>query len=151
VPGLAEKGLSPYQGLLHAIWTDERISSCCVSMRNTDQLRENMAAARVFEPLKQAEMDGLRKAILAAGPSFCANCDGRCSRAAGTDAKLGELARLYTYHEHYGFRGEARALYAALPEQDRDWKDANLDAAREACHNRLDFASLLPEVDRRLA
>ena len=28
---LKEKGLSPYQGLLHAIWTDERFSSCCVS------------------------------------------------------------------------------------------------------------------------
>ena len=45
-PDLKEKGLSAYQGLLHAIWTDERIASCCVSMRNTDQIRENTHAAR---------------------------------------------------------------------------------------------------------
>ena len=44
-PWLKEKGLTPYQGLLHAIWTDERFSSCCVSMRNTDQIRENAEAA----------------------------------------------------------------------------------------------------------
>ena len=41
LPELKEKGLKPYQGLLHAIWTDERFSSCCVSMRNTDQVRDN--------------------------------------------------------------------------------------------------------------
>ncbi len=45
-PTLAEKKLSPFQGLLHAIWTDERISSVCMSMRNTEQIRENVEAAR---------------------------------------------------------------------------------------------------------
>jgi predicted aldo/keto reductase-like oxidoreductase len=151
VPTLEEKKLSAYQGLLHAIWTDERISSCCVSMRNTDQLRENTHAARVFEPLKQAEMEQLRNALLAAGPTFCANCDGSCARAAGTEAALGDLTRLLTYHDHYGLRSEARRLYAEMAEQDRDWKGADLEAARQACPNRLDFASLLPKVDRDLA
>lgn len=151
VPSLEAKKLSPYQGLLHAIWTDERISSCCVSMRNTDQLREDIHAARVFEPLNQAEMRGLREALLAAGPSFCANCDGSCSRAAGTEASLGDLARLYTYYDHYGFRGEAREQYAQLPPEARDWSGADLEAARQACHNKLDFAAMLPKIDRDLA
>ena len=62
LPGLKEKGLTPYQGLLHAIWTDERFSSCCVSMRNTDQVRENAEAARVFKPLTKAEIEQLRDA-----------------------------------------------------------------------------------------
>jgi len=151
VPSLKDRNLSAYQSLLHAIWSDERISTCCVSMRNTDQLREDIHAARVYEPLKQAELDGLHRAILAAGPSFCANCDGSCSRAAGTDAQLGELARLVTYHDHYGFRGEARQQYAELPESARNWEGADLEAAREACHNKLDFAHLLRRVDENLA
>src|SRR5207253_7258179 len=50
MPELAERGLTPYQALLHAIWTDERFASVCVSMRNTDQIRENAAAARTFRP-----------------------------------------------------------------------------------------------------
>ncbi len=55
LPELKEQGLTPYQRLLHAIWTDERFSSCCVSMRNTDQIRENTAAARTFKPMTKAE------------------------------------------------------------------------------------------------
>ena len=57
IPDLKEKGLSPYQALLHAIWTDERFASCCVSMRNTDQVRENAEAARNFKPLTQAQIE----------------------------------------------------------------------------------------------
>ena len=45
VPVLAEKKLTPYQGLLHAIWTDERLSAVCTTMRNTDHIRENTDAA----------------------------------------------------------------------------------------------------------
>ncbi len=65
VPVLAEKKLSPFQGLLHAIWTDERISASCVSMRNTEQIRENAEAAARFEPLKTAEIHQLRDAFRA--------------------------------------------------------------------------------------
>ncbi|MHC5540338.1 aldo/keto reductase [Singulisphaera rosea] len=150
-PGLKEKGLTPYQGLLHAIWTDERISSCCVSMRNTDQIRENSLAAKNFAPMNQAQIRELRDACLASRPTFCADCDGRCGRAGGTDASLGDLARLITYHDHYGYRGEARRLYSQLSMTDRDWKGADLDAAREACPHHLDFATLLERVERHLA
>ena len=114
MPMLAEKKLTPFQGLLHAIWTDERISCGCVSMRNTDQIRENADAARRFEPLKAAEIHQLRDAALAHGPTLCADCDGRCSAAAGTTAELGNLTRFLTYHEHHGDRAEARRQYAAL-------------------------------------
>jgi uncharacterized protein len=112
LPELKEKGLKPYQGLLHAIWTDERFSSCCVSMRNTDQLRDNAEAARKFKPLTTAELDRMRDACIAAGQTLCAGCDGRCSRAAGTTAELGNLTRYLTYHEHHGDRTEARRLYS---------------------------------------
>ena len=151
VPMLAEKKLTPFQGLLHAIWTDERISSCCVSMRNTDQIRENADAARRFEPLKEADIRQLRDATLAHGPTLCADCDGRCSTAAGTKAELGNLTRFLTYHEHHGDRTEARRQYAALAPEARDWSGADLEAARAACPNRLDFARLMPEVERHLA
>ena len=151
VPMLAEKGLNPYQGLLHAIWTDERISGSCVSIKTTDQLREDADAAKRYAPLTTAEIGQLRDAVLAFGSTLCADCDGRCSLAAGTTAELGNLTRFLTYHEDHGIRSEARRLYAAMAPEARDWTGADLEAARAACPNKLDFVKLLPECDRHLA
>jgi predicted aldo/keto reductase-like oxidoreductase len=150
VPMLAERKLTPFQGLLHAIWTDDRISCVCTSMRNTDQIRQNIEAAHRYEPVKTADIHRLRDVLLAAGPMMCADCDGRCSVAGGTKAELGNLTRFLTYHEHHGDRAFAREQYARLAPEARDWSDADLEAARAACPNRLDFARLLPQVDRHL-
>jgi aryl-alcohol dehydrogenase-like predicted oxidoreductase len=151
VKDLKKKKLTPYQGLLHAIWTDERIAMANVSMRNTDQVREDTKAAKTYQPMAHAEILELRDAVLAAGPTFCGDCDGRCARAAGSGAALGDLTRLLTYHQQYGYKAEARRLFAELPEHARDWSGADLEAARRACPNGLDFAALLPRVDEHLA
>ncbi len=148
VPAIKAKGLTPAQGLLQAIWTDERFSASCVTLRNTEQIRENADAVRRFEPLKAAEIDELRDAVLASNPTMCPGCDGRCSLAGGTKARLGDLARVFTYYDSHGMPGLARESYAELAEEERDWKDADLIAAREACHHKIDFSSLLPKVDR---
>jgi hypothetical protein len=149
-PTLKQRGLNPYQGMLQAMWSDERITSACVAMSNTDEVNQNTDAARRFEPMKQSEIDELHAALLDAGPIMCAACDGRCQRAAGTDARLGDLTRYLTYHEHHGARRHARDAYAKLTEGERNWHGADLDAARAACPTKLDFAQLLPEVDRLL-
>ena len=132
VPSIKAKGLTPAQGLLQAIWTDERFSASCVTLRNTEQIHENADAVRRFEPLKAAEIDELRDAVLASNPTMCPGCDGRCSLAGGTKARLGDLARVYTYYDSHGMPGLARESYAELAEEERDWKDADLIAAREA-------------------
>lgn len=151
VPVLAERKLTPYQGLLQAIWTDERLSAVCTTMRNTDHIRENTDAAVRYEPLKTTEIRQLRDATLAHGPTLCADCDGRCSLAGGTQAELGNLTRFLTYHEHHGDRALARELYDALPPEARDWAGADLEAARAACPNKLDFARLLRQMERYFA
>jgi aryl-alcohol dehydrogenase-like predicted oxidoreductase len=150
-PTLEEKKLTPFQGLLHAIWSDERISAVCVSMKNTDHVRENADAARRYEPLKTAQIHELRDAVLAHGPTLCADCEGRCSIAGGTQAELGNLTRFLTYYQHHGRRALARREYAALSEEARDWTGADLEAAQAACPNKLNFAKLLPEVKDYLA
>ena len=78
-------------------------------MMNTDQVRQNVDAARKFEPMTSG-----RRSSSSATPSWppgrrCApTCDGSCGRAGGTKARLGDLARLLTYHEHHGARVMAR-------------------------------------------
>src|SRR4051794_11935588 len=53
-PTLQKRGLNPYQGVLQAIWSDERIASACVAMSNTEEVNQNTEAARRFEPMDQA-------------------------------------------------------------------------------------------------
>ena len=104
VPTLKAKGLTPAQGLFQAIWTDERFSASCVTMRNTDQ------TARTPTPPGGSSRSSRPSSTSFATPCWpparrCApNCDGRCSLAAGTKARLGDLARFYTYHEDHGIR-----------------------------------------------
>jgi len=115
-------------------------------MRNLDHTLENTDAARRFEPLKLSEMTELHEALLAAGPTLCPNCDGRCAEAAGTKARLGDLTRFYTYHEDHGNpRPRPRVATPSWTADERNWQGADLEAAREACHNKLDFAKILPE------
>ncbi len=150
IPALKEKGLSAHQALLHAIWSDERIASACVTMMNLDEVNLNSAAAAGFEPMKLSQIHELRDAVLAGGSTLCADCDGRCGRAGGTKARLGDLTRLLTYHEQFGARRMAREGYEELVGEERDWRNVDLEAAQRACPNKLNFAKLLPEVDRLL-
>ena len=69
----------------------------------------------------------------------------------GYTARLGDLTRYLTYHEFHGDRRAARENYAALTDAERDWKGADLEAARAACPSGLDFAGLMPKVDDLLA
>jgi hypothetical protein len=151
VPYLKEKKLSAYQGLLHAIWSDERIASVCVSMRNTDQIRENTSAIKSYEPMKLTDIHQLRDAVLACGKTLCADCTGQCATAGGTKAKLGDLTRLLTYHEDFGYRSEAKRMFREMDAESRDWADADLAAAEAACPNKLKFSSLLPRVNECLS
>ena len=151
VPYLKQKNLTAYQGLLHAIWSDERIASVCVSMVNTDQIRENTAAIKSFEPMKLTDIHDLRDTVLACGRTLCADCDGQCSRAGGTKASLGDLTRLLTYHDQYGYRSEAKRLYRELAPESCDWSDADLALAEAACPNHLKFSSLLPRASQCLS
>ena len=83
--------------------TRGRVTSLAMEIR-----QRRAEAAHRFKPMTKAEIGRLRDACLAAGPTFCAACDGRCAREASTSAALGDLTRLLTYHDQYGYRGEAR-------------------------------------------
>ena len=151
VPMLKELKLTPHQGLLHAAWSDDRLACVCTAMMNTDQLRQNIEAAQKFKPMTTAQILELGDAVLATGPTMCSSATAVADERAAPEPASGDLARLLTYHEHHGARVMAHEGYAELSEEERDWHDADLEAAREACHSHLDFAKLLPQVDKFLA
>ena len=150
MPMLAEKKLTPFQGLLHAIWTDERISAVCVSMKNTDQIRENADAARRFEPLKTAEIRPASRRRARPRPDAVRRLRRPVRPRRRHQGRARRPDPVPDLSQHHGIRAEARREYAELSPEARDWSGADLDAARAACPNKLDFARLLPEVEKFL-
>lgn len=151
LPEFKELGLSPHQAVLHAVWTDERIATITSEMPNLPMLLENTAAARNFKPLDSLKIGAVIDLYKRYGRRFCNACDGRCQRAGRTQAALNDIVRALSYYERDGQRDEARRLYASLPPEQRDWHDADLAAASAACASNLDFATLLPRAEEKLA
>ena len=69
-PTLKQRGLNSYQGMLQAMWSDERITSACVAMSNTDEVNQNTDAARRFEPMNPSLLADLHR-ILNRRKPFC--------------------------------------------------------------------------------
>jgi predicted aldo/keto reductase-like oxidoreductase len=151
LPQFEEMGLTPHQAVLHCVWTDERMSSICSHITNLAILKENSDAARNYKPMDEKQVSaviGLYEQYVA---TFCNGCDGRCQRAGGTKAALADMARYLSYFEYDGSRREARRLFAALSQEEREWRGANLAAASAACVNKLDFAAILSRAEEKLA
>lgn len=151
LPEFEELGLTAHQAVLHAVWSDERIASICSDMPNIPILTENAAAARNFKPLDKLKIGAVIDLYQRYAVRYCNGCDGRCRRAGGTKAALADMTRALSYYEQDGLRNEARKLYASLTPDQRDWNGADLAAASNACVCKLDFASLLPRAEEKLA
>lgn len=151
VPEFKKMGLTPHLAILNAVWTDERIASICSAMPNLKILKENTKAAREFKPLDKKQMASVVSYLQQHGRRYCNACDGRCRRAAGTNAALNHMVRYLAYFEADGCREEARRLYAALTPEERNWHGADLEAASRACASKLDFAALLRRAEQKLA
>ncbi|HUU82333.1 MAG TPA: aldo/keto reductase [Phycisphaerae bacterium] len=151
VPEYKEKGLNPYTAVLHSMWSDERIASICSYMGNVKQLTQNADAARKFAPLSGKEQAAVYRMLEELQHTCCHACDGSCQRAAGSRTAFADIARYLSYYEEDGRRAEARALFAALPPEQRDWAKANLHAASRACVSQLDFQDILTRAAQKLA
>ena len=137
------------QAVIQAVLSDERIASICSAMGNLPQVDQNAEAVRSFKkPMTSAEVEHLRKAILAGGLAYCPGCDA-CGKMAGSHAQT--IARYLSYYEQDGRRSYARQLYRALPAEARDLAASDLEAARHACSCGVDYAGIARRAAEKLA
>ena len=145
LPEFDKLGLTTHQALLHAVWSDPRISAICNSMQNATQMDSSVAAARSYKnPLKTAQIEQLKTTVLAGRRTFCPGCPACHALAAGTTFAFQDIARFVTYYEQDGWL-EARDQYQALPPAARDAGGTDLGALRDACQFQTDY----PEIVRR--
>ena len=115
LPEFDKLGLTTHQAVLHAAWSDPRISVVCNMIDNVDQMQSSTAAARSYkEPLKFAHMELLKETILAGRRTMCTGCPAcEAVRQRRSDFAFQDIARFVTYYEQDG-NTEARDYYQAL-------------------------------------
>jgi uncharacterized protein len=140
-----------YQAVLKAVWADERISAAVSDMDSVEKIRENAEAAR--DPGKLGELDvrELRRYAHATRGVACDGCDHLCRGAIDAPIPVATTLRYLMYHDSYGKRDAARALYAALPEAARRLEGVDLSRASVACPNGLDVEQHLKRAAQVLA
>ncbi len=151
LPEFEEMGLNKHEAVLHAVWTDERFASICSAMPSLKIIKENAAAAKKFKPLDKKKVQAVTDLYKRYASAYCNGCDGSCGQAAGTQAALGDITRCLSYYEMDGDLKAARRAFAKLTPEQRNWRNADLEAASRACCNSLDFASILPRAEASLA
>jgi predicted aldo/keto reductase-like oxidoreductase len=151
LPELDKLGLTTHQAVLHAAWSDPRISVVCNLIDNVDQMQSNTAAARSYKtPLKFAQRELLRETMLAGRRTLCTGCPGCEAASRQTDFAFQDIARFVTYYEQDG-NTEARGYYQALATRHRDASKVSLAALRDACHFKTDYPEIVRRAERYFA
>lgn len=140
-----------YQAVLKAVWADERITAAVSDMDSLEKIRENAAAARDPGKLGLIDTDELRRYAMATRAIACDGCDHLCGAALAAPIPVATTLRYLMYHDSYGKRDEARALYQALPEAARRLDGVDFTKASAACPHGLDLDQHLKRAAHVLA
>lgn len=151
VPDLDRRGLTTHQAVLHAIWSDPRMSAVCSSLENIQQMEQNAAAARSYrQPLDAAGHAALREAAALGRFALCPGCPACRQAARETPFAFDDITRFVAYYEQDGTL-EARDFYRALAAAHRDPTGFDLVALRDRCQFHVDYPAIVGRARRYFA
>ena len=151
LPEFEKLGLTTHQAILHAVWSDPRISAICNSVSNTDQMKSSIAAAHGYKkPLDVSLVERLKDAVLASRRTLCPGCASCDAMVASTPYAFRDISRYVTYYEQDN-NHQSRALYRALPAHARDFSGVDLAALRDGCAFGIDYPAIAGRAERYFA
>jgi predicted aldo/keto reductase-like oxidoreductase len=148
VPDFDKMGLDVHQAILHACWSDERISAVCIMIDNVGQMDNIATAARAYkEPLHASHVETLRELVLAGRRTMCPGCEACDGAGAATALAFQDIARFVTYYEQDGNLA-AREMFHSLAPGHRDFSSVDLGALRDRCAFRTDYPEIMKRAQR---
>jgi hypothetical protein len=130
-----------HQAVLKAVWADKRLTASVSHMDSLGKLRENIDAAIDKSSLSAVEQAELDRYAAATRRFSCSGCDHLCGAQVDEPIAIADVMRHLMYHDSYGQRAEARALFRALPAEARDIGSVDFRAAAAACPHGFDLVA----------
>jgi hypothetical protein len=147
-----DKGLTPHQVKLLAVWQNPVIASICSQMPNLTIMSANVAAAVGEKKLAASDWRLIREYASATASSYCAGCSSICESAVGGACRIQDVMRYMMYRNGYGETHDAREKFAKLPAEMRAaMAGMDFSSAEKACPRKLPIGDIMREATRVLA
>jgi predicted aldo/keto reductase-like oxidoreductase len=139
-----QKGFTPAQATLKAVWTNPHISSLTSMMLNMNHFSANVAAALDKTTLSDTDVGLLKKYARETRSFYCAGCTQICQSTLDKEVPIGEVMRYLMYARAYGDQDRGRALFSSLPEQTRtDIVSLDYSFAEKRCPQKIAIGKLM--------
>lgn len=145
------KNFTLHQARLKAAWADDRIDACVSGINNMKILKDNTTAARSQVQLTAQDMSELFRYAAETSGHRCQGCSHICESRVEGDLRISDQLRYLMYDECYGEPSEAKGLYRALTDEQRDFQRVDLASATDACPQGIKIAERLALAKARLA
>jgi predicted aldo/keto reductase-like oxidoreductase len=139
---------NPYQQAIQWVIKDENVATLIVNMPAHEEVQEAMAAAR--GEIKESAQAEFEQAVSMASLGLCRMC-GACTRQCARGVRVAEVMRYRLYHDGYGDRARAVALYRALPSAATAAACGDCTDCRIVCPWGVPVRERLLELHRQLA
>ncbi len=146
-----ERGFTPAQAKLKAVWESPYIASLCSQMPTVALVRENAAAAMDRARLAAGDRRLLDAYAQATACTYCAGCAALCEGAMGGRVPVAEVMRYLMYRQSYAEPGLAEERFPLPPADPALLAGMDFDPAERACPQGLPVTQLMRRAAAMLA
>jgi len=139
-----KKGYTAEQAKLKVVWENPNIASICSAMPNMTILQANIAAALNKTNLSSRDRQLLDQYARQTSSGYCAGCADICEPAVNCKVPISDLMRYSMYHNSYGDRGMAMALFNKLPADEKaSILTTDYSKAERCCPQKIEIGNVL--------
>lgn len=139
-----QKGFTPEQAKLKAVWENTNIASVCSRMPNLTILQANVAAALNKTQLSLKDKQVLEQYALETAFGYCAGCANVCETAVNGNIPISDIMRYVMYYECYEDHEQAINLFNDIPIKIREHlSGVDYSKAEQLCPQKLPIAGLM--------
>jgi predicted aldo/keto reductase-like oxidoreductase len=147
-----QKGFTPHQAKLKAVWEDNRIASICSQMPNLTIMATNAVAAVDQTRLSRSDRNLLARYDRDTRSDYCAGCGRLCSEVTGKKVPINDVMRCLMYVHSYQDLMLARCTFERLPAETRALlSQLDFKESERLCPRNLPIGRMMQEAAKLLA